>query len=310
MASIARQYYLQGVSKSDIAERLGLSRFKVARLLDRALDAGLVRIQIGWPGAIDVALSAAVQERFALTRAVVVNLADEQSEAVRRGLGEAAAALLGEIVTADDVLGLAWGRSLTAMAAALTRLAGCEVVQLTGALQREDTQASSVDLVRDVARIGGGPAYFFHAPMIVADGQIARALRQQPEVARAIDRFACVTKAFVGIGAWEPGQSTVWEALSAHEAQALAEAGVAAEISGILIDPMGRPVPSELEARTIGIRPEQLRRIPDVTALAWSAQKAPAVLAALSSGLISGLVTTRDLGEALLRLPVAEVGRV
>jgi len=139
--------------------------------------------------------------------------------------------------------------------------------------------------------------------MIVADGQIARALRQQPEVARAIDRFASVTKAFVGVGAWQPGQSTVWEALSPHEAQALTEAGVAAEISGILIDAVGRPVPTELEARTIGIRPEQLRRIPDVTALAWSEQKAPAVLAALSSGLISGLVTTRDLG-------VAETGRV
>ncbi len=268
MASIARQYYLQGVSKSDIADRLGLSRFKVARLLDRALDAGLVRIQIGWPGAIDVALSAAVQERFGLARAVVVKLADEQSEAVRRGLGEAAAALLGEIVTGDDVLGLAWGRSLTAMAGALTRLAGCEVVQLTGALQREDTQASSVDLVRDVARIGGGPAYFFHAPMIVADGQIARALRQQPEVARAIDRFASVTMAFVGVGAWQPGQSTVWEALAPAEAVVLAEAGVVAEISGILIDALGRPVPSGLEERTIGIRSEQLRRIPEVTALA------------------------------------------
>ncbi len=34
------------------------------------------------------------------------------------------------------------------------------------------------------------------------------------------------------------------------------------------------------------------------------------MLAALNSGLITGLVTTRDLAEALLRIPVAEAGLV
>jgi DNA-binding transcriptional regulator LsrR (DeoR family) len=300
MASICRRYYLHGESKSDIAERTGLSRFKVARLLDRAREAGLVRIEIGWPGAIDVALSATIQERFALNRVIVVSMAEEQPEAMRRGVGEAAASLLSEVVTADDVLGLAWGRSLTVMAGALTRLASCEVVQLTGALQREDTQASSVDLVRDVARLGGGPAYYFHAPMIVADPQIAAALREQPEVAKALSRISAVTKAFVGVGGWRQGASTVIDAVAQKEVDALAARGVTAEISGILIDADGQPVSSSLDRRTIGIRAEQLRAIPDVTALAYGAAKAPAVRAALASGMVDGLVTTRDLAAALL----------
>jgi DNA-binding transcriptional regulator LsrR (DeoR family) len=36
IASVARRYYLEGRSKVEIAEELGLSRFKVARLLDTA----------------------------------------------------------------------------------------------------------------------------------------------------------------------------------------------------------------------------------------------------------------------------------
>ena len=36
MASVARRYYLEGKSKIEIAEELGLSRFKVARLLETA----------------------------------------------------------------------------------------------------------------------------------------------------------------------------------------------------------------------------------------------------------------------------------
>ena len=59
------------------------------------------------------------------------------------------------------------------------------VVQLTGALSRPDVDDSSIELVRDVARVAGGPAYLFYAPMIVPDPPTAAALRGQPEVARA-----------------------------------------------------------------------------------------------------------------------------
>ena len=53
-ASVARRYYLDGRSKIEIAEEFSLSRFKVARLLDDARSSGLVRIEIGHPGVVDV----------------------------------------------------------------------------------------------------------------------------------------------------------------------------------------------------------------------------------------------------------------
>ncbi len=46
LASIARRYFLDGRSKVEIAEEFGLSRFKVARLVDLAQDSGLVHIEI------------------------------------------------------------------------------------------------------------------------------------------------------------------------------------------------------------------------------------------------------------------------
>ena len=53
----ARRYFLDGASKSEIAEELGISRFKVARLLEAARRDGIVRIEIGTPSDIDVELS-------------------------------------------------------------------------------------------------------------------------------------------------------------------------------------------------------------------------------------------------------------
>ena len=138
MSRVARSgYYLDGRSKSDIASELNISRFRVARLLEASRKTGLVRIVIEHEGSIDTDLSMLLQSTFDLAHAVDIHIsADPRSFAGR--LGEAAADLLQELVTADDVLGLAWGRSLSAIGTALTDFVPCPVVQLTGALSRPD----------------------------------------------------------------------------------------------------------------------------------------------------------------------------
>ena len=84
------------------------------------------------------------------------------------------------------MLGLSWARSLMAMRAALAAAAAAA----RGAADRRAVAArrddSSIELVRDVARARGGQAFFFYAPMIVPDAATARALRTQPEIARAL----------------------------------------------------------------------------------------------------------------------------
>jgi hypothetical protein len=122
-ASVARRYYLEGKSKIEIAEEFALSRFKVARLLDVARASGPVKIEISYRGEVDLELSGQLQERFGLTHSVVVDTPDDDIHSLRQHLGTAAAALLTEIVTVDDVLGMGWSRSVSAVAAALTELA-------------------------------------------------------------------------------------------------------------------------------------------------------------------------------------------
>jgi DNA-binding transcriptional regulator LsrR (DeoR family) len=117
-ASVARRYYLDGRSKMEIAEEFALSRFKVARLLDDARSSGMVRIDISHPGTVDVELSARLMDVLGLTHCVVTDTPEEDPSSLRDHLGAAAAGLLTEIVTSDDVLGLSWARSVSAMTAA------------------------------------------------------------------------------------------------------------------------------------------------------------------------------------------------
>jgi DNA-binding transcriptional regulator LsrR (DeoR family) len=299
-ASVARRYYLDGRSKVEIAGEFGLSRFKVARLLETARDSGLVRIEIRHRGEIDVDLSARLQERFGLRHAVVLDTPDEDPAALRRHVGRAAAQLLAEIVTPSDVLGLAWARTVGEMARALPPLPGTPVVQLSGALALPDGPDTSVDLVRDVASASGGTAYTFYAPLTVPDAATARALRQQTEVARAFGQLPSVTKAVAGVGLWEPGQSTLYDVASEDDRRALRDLGVCADISGVFVSADGKPVPAPLAERMIVLTAEEMRSIPEVIVLPWGRAKARALRAALRSGLVGGIVTHADLARLVL----------
>jgi DNA-binding transcriptional regulator LsrR (DeoR family) len=305
-ATIARRYYFDGASKSEIASELGLSRFKVARMLDRARATGLVRIELSYEGEIDLDLSVALGTRYGLRRCLVVG-SDSAGESggdgdasLRANLGRAAAGLLTEIVERDDVLGLAWSRTTMAMRSALTGLAPCAVVQLTGAISRQDVDESSIELVRDVARIARGPAFCFYAPMIVPDSGTARALREQTEVASAMARFSELTKAVVAIGAWAPGQSTVADAVGEQERRRDEQLGVRAELGGIQLDENGRAVATALSERVICIGADALRAVPEIIAIAYGSPKAEAVRAAIRGGFVSTLVTHASLARELL----------
>ena len=299
-AQVARQFYLEGVSKVDIADQLGISRFRVARLLDSARDAGMVRIEIGLPGgSLDAGLSADLCSAFGLKHAFVFDFPDDDEQALRYRLGEALGEALMDLITPGDVLGMSWSRTMSGLAASLTQIPPCPIVQLTGAVPPPDGR-DLLDLVRGVARLGGGTAHVFYAPMILDDAQTAAAIRRQGDIAGAFALVPSVTIAVVAIGAWAPGLSTIYDAVSPVERDALASLGVCAEVAGVFVGQDGRSVATPLDDRMIVTPGPALERIPFVLAVAYGVAKSPAVRAALQGGLIHGLVTHAKLARTLL----------
>jgi DNA-binding transcriptional regulator LsrR (DeoR family) len=305
-ASVARRYYLDGRTKIEIGDEFQLSRFKVARLLDTARTRGLVRIEISHPGSVNLTLSEKLRDTFHLDHAVVIDAADTHEATLRSQLGRTAAELLTEITTREDVLGLAWARAVGAMATQLQSLPNIPVVQLTGALYRSTAASSpvdddnSIDVVREVARVARGPAYLFYAPFMVRDAATAKAMRQQPEVARALEQIASVTKAVFGVGCWEPGQSTLYDSATAADRRSLTQQGVCADVGGVFVAADGTPLQTSLSDRMIGINAAQLLAVDQVLVIPYGLKKRPAVLAAIRSGLVSSIVTHASLASALL----------
>jgi DNA-binding transcriptional regulator LsrR (DeoR family) len=297
----ARRFFLDGASKSEIAGELGLSRFQVARLLDAAREQGIVSIQIREPAEADAELAGRIAERYGLHGATVVQPIDGSDDSRRSQLGHACADLLTTMVTATDVVGISWGRTLHSMVGYLTRLPACSVVQIVGSVPTLELQVNSMELVRRVAECAAGPVYPLHVPLLVDTPDMAAALRTDPYVSKTMAMFDRLSIAVVGIGAWTTGQSTVRAALTEEDAGRLDAAGAVADVCATVLDANGHEVlQGGLADRCIAIRPEQLRAVPEVIAIAGGSSKAAAILAALKSGLVHRLITDKEAAQFLL----------
>jgi DNA-binding transcriptional regulator LsrR (DeoR family) len=297
---VAQRYYRDGLSRTEIADELTLSRFKIARMLDAARELGVVTITITAPDSLDLDLSIALRERFGLQRAIVVHAPTASELAIRESLAEAAARLVSEIVEDGDVLGLTAGRTLTAMTKHLRRIGACEVVQLAGVAG--PARDNGVEVVREVGRASGGRTRAIYAPLIVASSETASALRREPTILSTLRRFDAVTKAFVAIGSWQPPDSQMYD--NAKEVGVLDELlaqGVQAEVCSIVLSADGTILPGVAD-RSIGITAKQLRAIPEVIAVAGGTIKTAAIAAALRSGLVDSLVTDATAARALIAL--------
>ena len=148
-ATIARRFYLEGRSKIEIADELGISRFQVARMLEEAQRLGLVRVSIELPSHLDADLSDRLQQRLGLRRVIVVSGGDQPQPAdqLRQAIGAVTAELLAELVEPEMTLGVACSRTIVQMTEQVDQLAPCTVVQISGTMAGTDPEMGGVEIV-------------------------------------------------------------------------------------------------------------------------------------------------------------------
>jgi DNA-binding transcriptional regulator LsrR (DeoR family) len=298
---VARLFYERQLTKVEIAARLGVSRFRVARLLDRALADGVVRIEFrGAPGQ-DRVLGAAVAEQFGIRRCVV-SASDDAAAMARLG-----AEIVDGLLEPGDAIGIAWGSTLARVVRAMPARddASIDVVQLAGSSASLEAATDPGDLTRVLAERLGATHYRIHAPAFVDSPDLRTALLRLPEVAATVERFERLAIALVGIGAFAadgaPRSSLIRSgALSATESRRLARLGA---VGDLIVHPFtadGTFVGEELAGRAIAIGIDQLRAVPTVLAVAGGAAKVPAIRGALATGVVHVLVTTGATARGLV----------
>lgn len=301
MMIVSKAYYIEHKSKIEIAEELGMSRFRVARLLAQAEETGVVTHTLNSGGMV-TELSEAVAHHLNIQHANVLEVYGDVPS-VRTAVGRAIGLYMRDIIEDGEVLGIGWGRTLNAMFDDLDELPNVEIRLLTGR-NAGDTGNSARRLLRRALALTGGPGYPFPAPFFIDDARTANALRRQPNVASTLAGFSRITTAVVTIGVIGPRPIGVaYSTLPLHFSEQLMRLGGVAELCGFALGEDGHVVDARLGRHCLSISPAQLQRVQRVIAAVSDPAKARAVRAACLSGIVNDLVIDVELAQALLRLP-------
>ncbi|PLS28971.1 sugar-binding transcriptional regulator [Bifidobacterium parmae] len=303
MLKVARAYYLDDRTQSEIAKEIGYSRPTVSRLLKEARETGIVHISIGHALERMRRLEDGLRERYGLRHARVAEVSP--GEDPKLIVPRYAAALFAETCAPDSLITVSNGN---AVAATVREIPVCDwpkanVAQMIGALSPDNPMTDSPDICRMLAQRIGGSFTTLPVPMILSSAQLADAMRREPQIATTLALGGGADVAIVGVGAVTTIRSGhIFDAyIDQRKAAELYHRGVVGHICGHHIDAEGRHVRTDLCDRTISIDIERLKRIPLVIGVAWGPVKMPAIRACMVGGLISALVTDQATAEMLLQ---------
>lgn len=284
----ALQHLQHDRSTIDIAEELGVSRFTVGRMVQRARDAGLVEVRARMRDPIDPELSRRLAARFGLSSALVLVAPVYDAEQTRSVIASVTAKLFMELVEEDQVVGLGSGRTIIEMCRQVRDVPTCDVVQLTGTATND--VGESLQAITSLSSVASGKMYALHAPMVATNRAAGSIIATQPAVKESLHRMGRLDMAVLTIGGWPDSSLLADQARLLGELEGLLRSGVVAEVGTTLLDADGKEVPG-FDGRITGISKDQLVKIPQKILIGGGPGKERAVVATLKSGLADVLIT-------------------
>jgi lsr operon transcriptional repressor len=300
LVRVAWYYYKDNLTQAEIAGRLSVSRATVARMIQRAKDVGIVRIDINADDLATFELSRRLCDTFGLDDALVVpGLAAEAGYAQRNErIAQAAVQYLRRFLRPGATIGIGWGDTVLRTLFALSResLKGVSIVTIAGGIDaytRKVMGASRNGLVEHIR--------FLPAPLLASTPEAATAMRQDASVTTVLSLASSADATLIGIGSSRQ-TATILEHGVITEAQLdlYREHGAVGDMLAEWYDEQGNVLAAEMQQLRVGIPIEQLRELPNVIAVAGGMEKVKAIAGALAGRYLDVLVTTEDVAEALL----------
>jgi DNA-binding transcriptional regulator LsrR (DeoR family) len=301
---VAYLFYIEELTKIEIGERLGISRFKVTRALRRARELGLVRIELTSPSVSLVRLEHDLASAFGLQQAIVsLTPQGADVDTIRHAIGAAAASFFGERIRRGEVIGVTWGRTLAAMIRILPRdpHRGITVVELMGGSGYLPRDFSAVNVAPRLAERLSGRCFYLPIPAIVDSVQVRDVFQSDTAVRQTLAMFDRLTTAAMGIGPiTEDLLSYRAGLLTAQDLARIAAQGAVCYVCGHFYNAQGELADGEFANRINAIDRDQLLKVPCRVMVGGGLAKVQAILAALRARLGTILITDEATAIALI----------
>jgi DNA-binding transcriptional regulator LsrR (DeoR family) len=266
-----------------------------------ARERGIVKIEVLDPINNCESKAEIIRSNFNLEHVVVIPRSHPYTDLNLRAIAGAAAKYLEQKIRDGEILGVAWGRTISRMSELLASSVPrqIEIVPLSGELGNNGNYSQINQIVLKVSKSFIARPHFLFVPTVVYSKHLKEELLKDPEINEVVNRWDRLDMAVIGIGAVPPKLSSAVYVGSQYNEMMLKK-GAVGDICGIYFDGDGNLVDAEFYERMIGIRLPQLKNTGHVIAVAGGVAKIRAVFAALKMGFIDALFIDEMLAEGIL----------
>ena len=308
LARIATLYYIDGLTQEELSRMFSISRATVGRMLRRALQEGIVEIRVRPNNAYAADLEKALVERFGIQRALIsVDHKDQDKQ--RELLAGLVASYLDRELVDGSIVAVGMGRNVSAVSehAMSATQRQCTFVSAIGGSYRGGQTMNADHIARRLASRFGGECESPYAPALVDDPEFRRKLIENDTVRHTLDKARRADIALIGVGDMSEDSNIVrmgW--FSTREIAQAKMAGTVGDVMGYdFIDIRGTPSALAMQGRVIGLSLPDLKKIPNVIAVASEPTKVSGILGALNAGVVDTLATTASNAMSVLNFAEA-----
>lgn len=300
-------YYNQRLTQKDVAEKLGVSRTTVIRMLDEALKRGEVQIWIDQGVGDCVELATQLERAYGLDEAVVVPAA-ETAEGIAKGVGLALGQFLTEVIPDSCTIGVGWGRTLTASLASFrpARRSEVKVLSLLGGVV-EAHHINPIEYSWRVASQLGAECYLFPAPLLVDSFETKRSLIERCGLKPLFDLAEAMDIAVVSCGDIGPDSTSLSRGfLPPSVLKELVAAGCVCDTMCNFLDADGRSIDHPIRDRVMAIDLDTVKKASHIVLVSGGAHRAAAIRATIRRIGCHTLITDEGAAISMLRLAAAQ----
>jgi deoxyribonucleoside regulator len=305
LIEVAKLYYQFDFSQQKIAEKLGISRPSVSRMLQQAKEQGIVQIKIFDQSEGTERLANAVTRAFDLKHCIVVPVPEYNAEVIKMELGKAASGYLEEIVQHGNIIGATWGTTLYEVAQHVKpkNVKDVSVVQLNGGVSYSETNTYAAEILNYLSTAFNTFPHFLPLPAVVDHPVVANAIITDRHIKRVLNLGKQCDIAMYTVGEFTK-ESTLFNAgyFSSEDFDQLKAKKAVGDICSRIFDIEGNICNSELDERTIGINLSDLSKKPYSILIAGGIEKVDAIIGALRGQFTNVLITDQHTAQILLTL--------
>jgi DNA-binding transcriptional regulator LsrR (DeoR family) len=304
LVKVSSLYYKDGWTQAEIANKLGVSRPVISKLLQKAKDEGIVNIYIKDESVRTVELEQQLEKYFGLADAIVVPNNGLTSEMAKRAVGQAGANYISHNIKGVKGIGISWGTTLAYLIQEYPyeQREDIKVVPLEGGMGVKDVEIHANQLANELARKIKGICTYLYAPAIVETEELKERLMALQDIETVLESGRKVDIALIGIGnPYKDSTLIKIGYLQENDLSNLRKMGVVGDIGFRFFDGDGKQINDSLNSRVIGITLEELKKINKVIAVVEGDHKAESVLGALRGQFIDVLIIDEQTAGAILK---------